>query len=103
MFRKLFQMQTVNGESSFDKMNASDTDVTQIIFRELTDYLIGRANNTLEFDCIPHISNTLPVTMTDMDGIVVIPPLDMRTGTDLEINDINNSNLRYEILYSRSL
>ena len=73
------------------------------MFRELTDYLIGRANNILEFDCIPHISNTLPVTMTDMDGIVVIPLFDMRTGIDLEINDINNSNLRYEISYFRSL
>ena len=73
------------------------------LLREFTDYLLGQANTTLDFDCIPHISNTLPVTMTDMDGIVVIPPFDMRTGIDLEINDMNHSNFQHEISYSRSL
>ena len=73
--------------------------------REFTDYLLGQANNTLDFDCIPHISNTLPVTMTDMDGIVVIPLFNMRTGIDpdtiIDIITIHISKI-YNISNSRS-
>ena len=64
-----------------------------ILFREFTDYLLGRANTTLDFECIPHISNTLPVTLTDMDGIVVIPLYNMITGIDL--NKTNIVSTRY--------
>ena len=48
----------------------------------LTDYLLGNENTTLDFNCIQQVSNTLPVTMLDFDGNTVIPPFNMRTGTD---------------------
>ena len=52
------------------------------IFSVLTDYLLGNENTTLDFNCIQQVSNTLPVTMLDFDGNTVIPPFNMRTGTD---------------------
>ena len=48
----------------------------------LTDYLLGNENTTLDFNCIQQVSNTLPVTILDFDGNTVIPPYNMRTGTD---------------------
>ena len=55
------------------------------IFSVLTDYLLGQANTTLDFKCIRQVSNSLPVTMLDFDGNTVIPPYNMRTGTDQKI------------------
>lgn len=37
----------------------------------------------MEFHCFPHVSNTLPLTITDMDGTVLIPLYNIRTGMDL--------------------
>ena len=54
-------------------------------FSMLTDYLLGQANTTLDFKCIRQVSNSLPVTMLDFDGNTVIPPYNMRTGTDQKI------------------
>ena len=51
----------------------------------VNDYLIGRTNTTLDFDCIQHVSNALLVTFSDMDGIEVIPLFSMRTGIDQDI------------------
>ena len=61
-------------------MNSSH--ILNNIFSVLTDYLLGQANTTLEYDCIRQLSKSLPVTLLDFDGNTVIPPYNMRTGTD---------------------
>ena len=57
------------------------------LLRVLTDYLLGHENTTLDFNCIQQVSNTLPVTLLDFDGNTVIPPYNMRTGTDQKFID----------------
>ena len=52
------------------------------VFSVFVDYILARSKNTLEFDCIENVSTSLPVTITDMDGIVLIPLFDMRSGID---------------------
>ena len=110
MYQPLCPVQETNGEFSFhistgqtrtyqpadtdsDKLRAYtfSTDIDTIkdlshignnIFSVLTDYLLGQANTTLEYDCIRQLSKSLPVTLLDFDGNTVIPPYNMRTGTD---------------------
>ena len=57
-----------------------------VLFSVFVDYILAQSNITLDFDCIEHVSNSLPVTITDMDGVVLIPLYNMRTGIDLEKN-----------------
>ena len=52
------------------------------VFSVFVDYILAQSNNTLEFDCIENVSTSLPVTITDMNGIVLIPLFDMRSGID---------------------
>ena len=55
-----------------------------MLFSVFVDYILAQSNVTLDFDCIERVSNSLPVTITDMDGVVLIPLYNMRTGIDLE-------------------
>ena len=55
-----------------------------VLFSVFVDYILAQSNITLDFDCIENVSNSLPVTITDMDGVVLIPLYNMRTGIDLE-------------------
>ena len=55
-----------------------------MLFSVFVDYILAQSNITLDFDCIENVSNSLPVTITDMDGVVLIPMYNMRTGIDLE-------------------
>ena len=57
-----------------------------MLFSVFVDYILAQSNITLDFDCIENVSNSLPVTITDMDGVVLIPLYNMRTGIDLEKN-----------------
>ena len=57
----------------------------------VNNYLIGRTNTTLDFDCIQHVSNTLLVIFTDLDGIEVIPLFPMRAGIDQDIPVYNHT------------
>ena len=60
--------------------NLTITLCDEILFSVLFDYVLSQSNITLEFDCIEQVSNSLPVTITDIDGIVLIPLYNMRTG-----------------------
>ena len=111
MFQLLFLVQETNGKFSFHistgvgltrtqtnlgYASPSNTDIDHVqnsnhignnIFSVLTDYLLGQANITLDYDCIRQLSKSLPVTLLDFDGNTVIPPYNMRTGTDQKFKE----------------
>ena len=55
--------------------------VKQLI-RMFTDYLLPNENTTLDYECMQEVTNALPVTLTDMDEVVIIPLFNMRSGID---------------------
>ena len=64
-----------------------------VLFSVFVDYILAQSNITLDFDCIENVSNSLPVTITDMDGVVLIPLYNMRTGIDLNKFEIKKFGL----------
>ena len=67
------------------------------------DYLIPETNTTLDFHCIPRVSNDLPVTLTDMDGVVVIPVFSMRAGIDhIVYMDHFIGEIMYDLYFQKS-
>ena len=59
-----------------------------------TDYLLTKENTTLEFNCIQHVANTLPVTMVDFDGNTVIPLFNMISGIDTRLYSVHKIRAR---------
>ena len=47
-----------------------------------TDYLLPKENTTLDYECMQEVTNALPVTLADMDEVVIIPLFNMRSGID---------------------
>ena len=68
--------QKTNGEFLIELFNTN----RDSYFSIFTDYLLGRANTTLDYNCLKPVSNTLPVTLLDFDGNTVIQLYNMRSG-----------------------
>ena len=51
----------------------------------LTAQLLDQANVSIEYDCYPSLSTSLPMTIKDMDGNVIIPLFPVRSGIDQNI------------------
>ena len=79
MFPKSSQLQPINGKNFSMHDNACKVRA----FRVFTEYLLGRSNTTIIYDCYPAVSNTLPVALKDLDGnSITRNSYNMRAGID---------------------
>ena len=56
--------------------------LTNLLLSVITDYLLGKSNLTMDFDCLPTVTTAQLISFTDMDSNVVIPLFKVRSGID---------------------